>query len=285
MSSNSLSQKAYKLLRDQITAGRYPAGRVLSESRLAIELGVSRTPVGEAIRQLVQEGLLEQVPRFGTVVRQIHESEMQDLFEMREALEGFAAARAAARISPTQIAQLRLLGEEMELVASEAHSCGLKSLDQALLNRFLAIDMAFHHLVICAAGNGQIAKAVQQTRAILNIFRVRRRKHDEPLVRRVLIHHERIIVALEGADAEEAKRAMLDHLEASKRETLAYLRDHAGATEPNPVLTLLLPDELKRRLADLESELGSTGVTSLDQRREELFAIDGRRSTLIRQAR
>jgi DNA-binding GntR family transcriptional regulator len=285
MTANSLTHRAYKLLHEQITSGRFPAGRVLSESRLADELGISRTPVGEAIRQLVQEGLLEQVPRYGTMVRHIDESEMQDLFEMREALEGFAAARAARRISPIQIAQLRLLGEEMDSVAAESQSKGLTSLHQALLNRFLAADMAFHHLVICAAGNSQIAKAVQQTRAILNIFRVRRRRHDEPLVRRARAHHDQIVLALERADPEEAKRAMFDHLEASKRETLDYLRDHAGRTVPNPVLNLQLPEELKRRLAALEGGGALSDAVSVDRRRDETFGAGWKRPPQFRQPR
>jgi len=264
MGANSLSQRAYKLLHDQITSGEFPAGRVLSENRLAEEFGISRTPIGEAIRQLVQEGLLEQVPRFGTVVRQIHESEMQDLFEMREALEGYAAFRAATRISPLQIAQLKLLGKELEAVADDVHRRGVGSLDQGQLNRFLAADMAFHYLVICAAGNGQIAKAVQQTRAILNIFRVRRRRHDEPLIRRVRNHHDRIVIALAEADSDEAKRAMLEHLEASKRETLDYMREHAGTTERNPVLTLQLPCDLKQKLAELESSVSLPRVVAAE---------------------
>ena len=254
MASDSLSQHAYRLLYEQIAFGRLPDGRVLSENQIAEELGISRTPVGEAIRQLVQEGLLEQVPRFGTIVRQIDECEMQELFEMREALEGYAAVRASKRISPIQIAQLKLLSEEIDAVANEAHRQSLALLDQSLLDRFLAADMAFHYLIICAAGNGQIAKAVQQTQAILNIFRVRRRRHDEPLIRQVRIHHDRIIAALEQANADEAKRAMIDHLVTSKRETLDYLREHAGTTEQNPVLKLQLPDDLKHKLAELESD-------------------------------
>jgi DNA-binding GntR family transcriptional regulator len=286
MSGKSLTHHAYRQLREQICSGRFAAGKVLSESRLATELGISRTPVGEAIRQLVQEGLLEQVPRYGTVVRQIDESEMQDLFEMREALEGFAAGRAAARISASQISQLRLLGDEMEQIADDAHTRGVRSLEQEQLNRFLAIDMAFHHLVICAAGNNQIAKAVQQTRAILNIFRVRRRVHDEPLVRRAQIHHERIIAALEAADAEGAKRAMLEHLNASKCETLAYLREHEGATTPNPVLNLQLPEELKHRLAELENTSGAVEMSMWRaQADDDPISVDRQTVPLIRRAR
>lgn len=252
MTTNSLTHQAYRLLYNQIASGRVAAGDVLSETRLAEEFGISRTPVGEAIRQLVHEGLLEQVPRFGTIVRQIDETEMRELFEMREALEGYAVARAATRITSRQIAQLKVLGDDMAATAEQAKQQGLEFLDQGLLNRFLAADIAFHYLVISAAGNGQIAKVVRQTRAILNIFRVHRGRHDLALVQRVKMHHDRIVRALENADAEEAKRALLEHLEASKREALTYLREHAGTTTPNAVLTLELPDDLKRKIADLE---------------------------------
>jgi DNA-binding GntR family transcriptional regulator len=261
MTSNSLTHQAYRLLYEQIISGRITAGDVLSEMRLAEEFGISRTPVGEAIRQLVHEGLLEQVPRFGTVVRQIDEIEMRDLFEMREALESYAVVRAASRITPRQIAQMKVLGEDMEATISKAQRQGLQFLDHGFLNRFLAADMAFHYLMISASGNAQIAKVVRQTRAILNIFRVHRGRHDLPLVQRVKMYHDRIVRALENADAEEAKQALLEHLDASKREALTYLRLHAGTTTPNAVLTLELPDDLKQRIAELELRAADAPAT------------------------
>ena len=68
MSSETLSTKAYRYLHDEIVSGRVKGGTVLSEAVVAESLGISRTPVGEAVRQLVKEGLLEQVPRYGPVV-------------------------------------------------------------------------------------------------------------------------------------------------------------------------------------------------------------------------
>src|SRR5438105_3197888 len=86
MLRTSLAQKAYEHLQEGIFSGRLRAGTVISEEALAKELGISRTPVGEAIRQLAGEGLVEQVPRYGTIVKPLDRRELQELYEIRDAL-------------------------------------------------------------------------------------------------------------------------------------------------------------------------------------------------------
>src|SRR6187431_3293853 len=119
MSSMSLAQKAYEHLQESVLSGRLRSGTVISEAGLAKELGISRTPVGEAIRQLVREGLVEQVPRYGTIVRSIDRQELIDLYEMREALESFAAAKAATRITGPALERLQQFCDVMERIERE----------------------------------------------------------------------------------------------------------------------------------------------------------------------
>jgi DNA-binding GntR family transcriptional regulator len=97
MASETLTSKAYRHLYGEIVDGRIAAGAVISESAIAKSLGISRTPVGEAVRLLARDGLVDQVPRFGTVVRHVQRTELDEHYEMREALESYAAQLAARR--------------------------------------------------------------------------------------------------------------------------------------------------------------------------------------------
>src|SRR3954465_7670210 len=153
MSTVSLAQKAYEHLQEGVLSGRLRSGAVISEAGLAKELGISRTPVGEAIRQLVREGLVEQVPRYGTIVRSIDRRELTDLYEMREALESYAAAKAAEHISGPILERLQQFCDVMAAIGRELREAGASELDEPSLRRFLAADMAFHMLIIEASGN------------------------------------------------------------------------------------------------------------------------------------
>src|SRR6201995_3075492 len=87
IASNPLREQAYKHIHGKLLAGELPAGHVLSEHSLAREIGISRTPVREAIQRLEQEGVLEQIPRYGTVVRRPERRDLEELYQLREALE------------------------------------------------------------------------------------------------------------------------------------------------------------------------------------------------------
>ena len=93
----SAREKAYVLIQQKIARGELPPGSAVSEIPLAQELGSSRTPVREALGQLVAEGLLEQTPNRGAVVVQLGRQDIIDLYELREALEVYAVGKAAAR--------------------------------------------------------------------------------------------------------------------------------------------------------------------------------------------
>ena len=94
-SDTPLTHRAYQHIQSEILAGKLSAGTQISETRIAEQLGISRTPVGEAIRTLAAEGWVEQQPRRGTVVRSFSRREIIELYELREALETFAARKAA----------------------------------------------------------------------------------------------------------------------------------------------------------------------------------------------
>src|SRR6476646_9375274 len=106
----SIRGRAYVRIQRKIASGELAAGTALSEVALAAELGASRTPIREAIAQLVAEGLLEQTPNRGAVVVQLKRHDIIELFELREALELYAVTKAARQAVPeTEVKHLQTL--------------------------------------------------------------------------------------------------------------------------------------------------------------------------------
>ena len=110
----SLRGKVFNTIREAILEGSYKPGDVLRESTIATELGVSRTPVREAIRQLELEGLVQSIPNKETVVAGITQEDVEDIYLIRSRLEGLAARKAAERITEQDL-------QEMEEILARLH--------------------------------------------------------------------------------------------------------------------------------------------------------------------
>jgi DNA-binding GntR family transcriptional regulator len=119
MQPTTLRQRAYRRLRAKFFSGELVAGMTLTENQLAKELGMSRTPIREAIRQMEMEGLLDYAPRYGAVVRSPDARELDEMYSVREALESHAAAAAAQRISPDSLSKLDVLYRNMNEISFE----------------------------------------------------------------------------------------------------------------------------------------------------------------------
>jgi DNA-binding GntR family transcriptional regulator len=104
--------RAYEAVRSGIIAGRYLAGARLTEQEIATTVGVSRTPVREALRRLDAEGLVEFTPNLGAVVTTWTEEDSDEIFDLRGMLESYGARRATIRATDEQIAELRRLAEQ-----------------------------------------------------------------------------------------------------------------------------------------------------------------------------
>jgi DNA-binding GntR family transcriptional regulator len=232
--------------------GDLTPGSVVSESGLARELGMSRTPVGEAVRQLSAEGLLEQVPRVGTIVRNFGRQDLIDLFEMREALEGYAVQKAAERITSTQLAKLQALCDAMAQIGEQTREAGNYELRNTDLQTFLSADLAFHMLILQASGNQRMQDAVRQTRAVSRIFQIRRQKHDLRLVERAHSYHVSILEALRAGQGDQARRVMCEHIAVSKAQTLEQLERETTERDTNAALPHDLPEELAQQLNRIE---------------------------------
>lgn len=244
MSQASLRQQAYDYLHRRILSGELPAGSQVSELSLAQEIGISRTPVREAIRQLASEGVVVQVPRYGTIVRAPERREFVELFELREALEPYAVALAARSICEEDLLLLERLCDEERQIATELRDSDQKALDAAQMQRFLAADMALHMLLIRAAGNRRIAKIVADSRALARIFGAGRQEHTLHVVAWAYRQHRRIVRAVRRHDADAARQWMAHHIRRSMQQTLAHYDQAHAQDDRSREVGVLLPDDI-----------------------------------------
>lgn len=249
--AQSLRDRAYARLRGLILAGKLSPGAVVSEASLARRMGISRTPVREAVQQLEREGLVEQVPRFGTIVRRLERRDLLELYELREALECYACRRAAERISAADLAAAERLCRQIDRVAGGMDRAGQVEADEAVMKRFLAADMGFHALLLRAAGNGRILRAATESRVLGRIFGARRQPHDANMIQATAREHQAVLAAVRQGDGPEAERAMASHLAASREAALRHFdqQDQAPRT-----LDAGLPAEVVRELQRIEND-------------------------------
>jgi len=225
-SSSSRTHRSYHEIRRRLLAGDFAPGTRLDFKKLAAELGVSTTPVREAIGQLSSEGLLQLVPRLGAVVPKLSREETIELYGVREAMECYAAAKAAQTISAARLTEIRALLEKMEALAAKRG--GKKSvLEGPALRDFLGADLEFHMTIIEAAGNRRLTKLAADSHAHARIFAADRLTHDADLLDEATRQHRAIYEALARHDGEEARRQVALHIERSLERTLA---EHAGQT-------------------------------------------------------
>lgn len=215
-------QFVYQRLVQKIVSGEIPSGQPLFEVPISKELGVSRTPVREAIGQLVSEGVLHEIAGRGTIIIEPTRQDIEEIYQLREALETFAVAMAAERGLATQdLASIEKLVEGIPVIQADLEKSGKPALSGESLLRFLASDLRFHMHLLQAAGNRRIVRVIGNTRLLMRIFTFRREQHTAPLLKQVYAYHRQILDAVINKNPEEAARCMRDHIRLSLRERLA----------------------------------------------------------------
>ena len=254
MNDATLRQQAYRKIQDKLLAGELRAGDVISEQSLAIELGMSRTPVREAIGQLQLEGLFDKMPRVGTVVRLPDRRELSELYEVREALESHAAA--SARLNADDLATMEHLQHELLDVAEEMRARELEFLDENLLHRFFNADIGFHFLIVRATGNAHTLRIVSEFRVIQRVFEYERVAHGARLVNEAAAQHGGILAALHTANQganDAARLAMAAHVRASKNYALQAF-ERRSARGDNSSARPALPVDVARHVESFVAE-------------------------------
>ena len=214
-------EKAYRHIQQLIANQTLEAGGGISELTLAKDLGTSRTPVREAMNQLVAEGLLEQSPGGGMVVAQLKRDDITELYELREALEVYAVGKIA-RI-PMRLAdkdRLQAHVDEILRLEAELHKINKPTLDAKQMERFIQCDLGFHALLMSMTHNGRLQKIINDTRLLINIFAIQRSGHDADALKSIRGYHQRVLDAVVAQDPQTAMSALAEHIQASERERL-----------------------------------------------------------------
>lgn len=199
------SNRAYRELRQAIINGQLPADRKVTELGLAQQLGVSRTPIREAIKRLLLEGLLERRKGQGLWCAVPDDAEVREIFDLRLRLESYAAARAAERARPEQIAALIQSAQRMTALTE------IKPVTDDLIRRIDNENAQFHGLIIDAT---QSQRLIQLIRATVDISLVRRTflRFTPEQRSRSARHHTEIAAAISARKPLWAERMMQVHI-------------------------------------------------------------------------
>jgi DNA-binding GntR family transcriptional regulator len=198
--SKPLDELVAKRLREMIHAGDLPAGSRLSETELCRKLGVSRTPVREALRVLHTEGLVEIVPRRGAFVMQPNPEQIHQVFELMAVLEAMCARQAAERMTDEGYRELERLHAELEQAYSRRDHDG-----------YLEANHRFHVRVQELTGNQILNEAASGLRGKALLYRSQQLYQPERFDRSIREHRE-LLDAFRAKDPEAAEAAMKEHL-------------------------------------------------------------------------
>lgn len=199
----TIAEKAYIAIRERVLSGEYPAGIRLREEELAEAVGVSRTPVREALRRLDAEGLVEFVPNRGAHVAAWSQHDFEEIFGLRALLEGYGARLAAAKIGGAELQELETLADQMESIVRRG--IGGHYEQMALLNS------RFHRLVVEAACNKRLAALVGSV-VELPLQQRTLREYSERRLNRSMSQHRELIDALAAGDTKWAEAVMQAHV-------------------------------------------------------------------------
>ncbi len=147
----TLREKILETIREAILKGDLKPGEKVAEPELAEQFGISRTPIREAFRQLESEGYLTVVPRKGAVVAALSERDVQEFYEVKSILEGYAAELAAKNLSDKELAKLESINERLKQLA-----------DDGDVKSFYKIHNEFHEMFLKAANNTKLYELIKQ---------------------------------------------------------------------------------------------------------------------------
>jgi DNA-binding GntR family transcriptional regulator len=206
------SAAATELIREAIIDGRLPPGQRLKEEELARELGISRTPVREALLILQTEGLVDAEPNRGAVVRSHDAGDLEDLYALRALLEGYAARRAAANVTEATSAELWASCDRFE------------ALIDGDVQELVKENLFFHSTILDTAKSRRVAEQIRKVIELPLVYRSYIWYSVDQ--RRISAHyHRQITKALESRDGERAELVMKEHVFEARDVLVSHVRE------------------------------------------------------------
>lgn len=196
-----LRDVVFNTLRQAILKGELAPGERLMEIQLAEKLGVSRTPIREAIRKLELEGLVLMIPRKGAEVAKISEKSLRDVLEVRRALEELAVELVCEKITDEQIQDLKDAAEEFK-----------ESLKDGDITRIAEADVKFHDVIYMATDNQKLIQLLNNLREQMYRYRVEYLKRSD-FHQQLIDEHEEIIETIESGQKDRAVQVVCQHVD------------------------------------------------------------------------
>ena len=211
LSAPALYVQVAERLRSRIFAHELKPGGWIDEQALALEYGISRTPLREALKVLASEGLVVLKPRRGCYVAEVSEQDLDEVFPVMAVLEGKVAEEATRRLAAVDSARLTAIHQELERHAAANDA-----------DRFFDANQRFHAALQEIAGNRYLSQLIDDARKVIKLTR-RDSLRLTGRIQQSLAEHRRLLEAVLAGDVEGAGRAMHAHL-LSGRQALARLK-------------------------------------------------------------
>jgi DNA-binding GntR family transcriptional regulator len=196
----SLRNKVFNYIKAQIINGVYSTGDILLETKLAAELGVSRTPIREAIWLLEVAGLVETTAKKGAIVLGISAKDVADICVMRQLLEGLAARWATKRLTDLEMKELEKIVDLTEFYAQKEN-----------VEEIAELDSKFHQIIYEASGSKMLSLTLSNLHQYIQVARLQS-MHVENRLSQTITEHLSLLEAFRNRDAEAAEKAMTYHV-------------------------------------------------------------------------
>ncbi len=203
--NKSLTTIIFEKIREDILSDVYNNGDKIVEAKLAEQLGVSRTPVREALKQLELDGLVENIPNRGVIVKGISKSDIADIYTIRQAIEGIAAEWCIERITDQSLRDLKEIYDLMEFYTTKGD-----------IEKICELNTKFHELIYHSTNSRYLEQILKDFQIFIKSTR-NKSLRSEGRLEEALKEHRDIIDAIEKKDVEKAKMAVNHHVDCSKR--------------------------------------------------------------------
>ena len=217
--SGPLSSQVFAQLESDILSNRVQPGESLNEQKLSARLGVSRTPVREAIRMLEQTGLVEVTPHRGAVVLGISDKDLRDIYTIRMYVEGLSARWAAEHITPRQLQELTELVDLQEFYLMKGRVAQINELDSR-----------FHEHIYQYSDSRTLSHILSELHHMIQWFRAESFQ-AEGRADKAVGEHRQILEALARRDGEQAERLMVAHIEKAKENIINLMAERDARRE------------------------------------------------------
>jgi DNA-binding GntR family transcriptional regulator len=208
--TKTIRRKIYEHLREQLLSGEIQPHQHLIEAKIAQDIGTSRTPVREALHSLELEGLIESIPRVGYVVKPTSEQEVEEICEIRMAIEGVAVRWAMEKAHKKLVEELK-----------KNISLSDEKVSKGEVKAFVDMDARFHEIIARFSGSKRLRELAQTLRRHMLRYRIQS-IYSVGNVLRAIEGHKGILRAIEKRSLGEVNKAIRYHMEQSKRDILRY---------------------------------------------------------------